>query len=49
LKELSKEEKKADFVEVLKSAYDKGLHDKEMTVEKILEELKLDLKSIMTI
>ncbi|GAM16219.1 hypothetical protein [Mesobacillus selenatarsenatis] len=38
-----------DFVAVLKNAYEKGLNDKEMTVEKILEELKIDLKNIITI
>ncbi|WLR55455.1 hypothetical protein LC048_00040 [Mesobacillus subterraneus] len=38
-----------NFVLVLKNAYEKGLNDKEMTVEKILEELKIDLKNIITL
>jgi hypothetical protein len=33
------------FFNILKKAYDKGINEKEITVKKILDELKLDLKN----
>lgn len=33
------------FFDVLKKAYEKGRNEKEMTVQKILDELKIDLKN----
>jgi hypothetical protein len=36
-----------DFTEIIKKAYEKGVNEKEMTVEKLLEDLKTDLKQIV--
>lgn len=33
------------FFNILKKAYDKGINEKEITVKKIMEELKIDLKN----
>jgi hypothetical protein len=36
-----------DFSEIVKKAYDKGLNEQELTVEKLMEDLKADLKSLV--
>jgi hypothetical protein len=36
-----------DFNEIVKKAYEKGVNETEMTVEKLLEDLKTDLKQIV--
>ncbi|MED3623914.1 hypothetical protein P4482_03985 [Neobacillus thermocopriae] len=36
-----------DFTEIVKKAYEKGVNETEMTVEKLLEDLKTDLKQIV--
>lgn len=33
------------FFNILKKAYEKGINEKEITVKKILDELKIDLKN----
>lgn len=33
------------FFNILKKAYDKGINEKEITVQKILDQLKIDLKN----
>lgn len=33
------------FFNILKKAYDKGINEKEITVKRILDELKIDLKN----
>jgi hypothetical protein len=37
----------ADFAEILKKAYEKGMNEAEITVEKLIEELKADLKHLL--
>jgi hypothetical protein len=39
--------KQADFSTIVKKAYEKGVNEREMTLEKIMEELKTDLKNMM--
>jgi hypothetical protein len=39
--------KQADFSQIVKKAYEKGVNENEMTLEKIMEELKADLKNMM--
>jgi hypothetical protein len=39
--------KQADFSRIVKKAYDKGVNENGMTLEKIIEELKTDLKNMM--
>lgn len=39
--------KQADFTMIVKKAYEKGVNENEMTLEKIIEELKADLKNMM--
>jgi hypothetical protein len=39
--------KQADFTRIVKKAYDKGINENGMTLEKIIEELKADLKNMM--
>lgn len=39
--------KQVDFSAIVKKAYERGLTENEMTLEKILAELKSDLKSII--
>ncbi|CAH2716755.1 hypothetical protein BACCIP111895_03943 [Neobacillus rhizosphaerae] len=36
-----------DFSEIVKKAYDKGMNENELTLEKLMEELKMDLKSLV--
>ncbi|WP_312470537.1 hypothetical protein [Neobacillus sp.] len=36
-----------DFSEIVKKAYDKGLNENELTLEKLMEDLKADLKSLV--
>jgi membrane-anchored protein YejM (alkaline phosphatase superfamily) len=43
----SKSSKQADFTRIVKKAYEKGVNENEITLEKILEELKTDLKNMM--
>jgi hypothetical protein len=33
------------FFNILKKAYEKGTHEKEITLKKIMDELKIDLKN----
>ncbi|WP_157081480.1 hypothetical protein [Neobacillus soli] len=46
-----KEEKKssnpADFSEIVKKAYDMGVNEHEMTLEKLIEDLKADLRQLV--
>jgi hypothetical protein len=39
--------KQADFSMIVKKAYEKGVNERGMTLEKIMEELKTDLKNMM--
>ncbi|MFH7818897.1 hypothetical protein [Neobacillus thermocopriae] len=39
----------ADFAEILKKAYEKGMNEAEITVEKLIEELKVDLKHLLVV
>jgi hypothetical protein len=39
--------KQVDFSTIVKKAYERGLNEREMTLEKIIEELKTDLKNMM--
>jgi hypothetical protein len=39
--------KQVDFSMVVKKAYERGLNENEMTLEKIIAELKTDLKNMM--
>ncbi|MDQ1000318.1 hypothetical protein QFZ28_000718 [Neobacillus niacini] len=39
--------KQADFSKLLKKAYEKGLNESELTLDKIIEDLKADLKNMM--
>ncbi|WHY77395.1 hypothetical protein QNH20_25590 [Neobacillus sp. WH10] len=36
-----------DFSEIVKKAYDKGVNETEITVEKLLEDIKADLRQIV--
>jgi hypothetical protein len=36
-----------DFSTIVKKAYERGLNENEMTLEKIINELKTDLKNMM--
>lgn len=36
-----------DFTAIVKKAYDKGVNENEITLEKLLEELKADLKQLV--
>lgn len=40
--------KQVDFSVIVKKAYERGLTENEMTLEKIIAELKTDLKSIIS-
>jgi hypothetical protein len=46
-KSKSNNSKQADFTRIVKKAYEKGVNENEMTLEKIMEELKADLKNMM--
>ncbi|MEH7356270.1 hypothetical protein V7150_22405 [Neobacillus drentensis] len=37
----------ADFSEIVKNAYDKGINETEITLEKLLEDIKADLRQIV--
>ncbi|MCL6573392.1 MAG: hypothetical protein K6T88_17190 [Bacillus sp. (in: Bacteria)] len=37
----------ADFSAIMKRAYDKGINENEMTLEKLMADLKADLKNLM--
>ncbi|MGG1678267.1 hypothetical protein ACIFOT_21385 [Neobacillus sp. NRS-1170] len=37
----------ADFSEIVKKAYEKGLNENGMTPEKLIEDIKVDLKNMM--
>jgi hypothetical protein len=37
----------ANFLEIVKKAYDNGTNEHEMTLEKLMADLKADLKSLM--
>ena len=37
----------ADFSEIVKKAYDKGVNETEITLEKLLEDIKADLRQIV--
>jgi hypothetical protein len=39
--------KQVDFSTIVKKAYERGLNENEMTLEKIINELKADLKNMM--
>jgi hypothetical protein len=39
--------KQVDFSMIVKKAYERGLNENEMTLEKIIAELKTDLKNMM--
>ncbi|WML58609.1 hypothetical protein [Neobacillus sp. PS2-9] len=36
-----------DFSEIVKKAYDKGVNENEITLEKLMEELKADLRHLV--
>ncbi|MEO2075916.1 MAG: hypothetical protein ABGX20_11145 [Bacillus sp. (in: firmicutes)] len=36
-----------DFTAIVKKAYDKGVNENEITLDKLLEELKADLKQLV--
>ncbi|WP_180953611.1 hypothetical protein [Bacillus sp. T33-2] len=36
------------FFDAIKKAYDKGMNEKEITVKKIVEDLTIDLKNVIT-
>ncbi|MDQ0200755.1 hypothetical protein [Neobacillus ginsengisoli] len=38
---------KGDFSEIIKKAYEKGLKENEITVDKLIKELKADLKHMI--
>ena len=40
-------EKIADFSQIVKKAYDKGVNESEITLEKLIEDLKADLKNLV--
>ncbi|MFZ7942480.1 hypothetical protein [Neobacillus sp. 19] len=49
---MEREEKKsspdtANFSEIVKNAYDKGVNETEITLEKLMEELKADLRQLV--
>ncbi|MDN3019167.1 hypothetical protein PH210_23625 [Paenibacillus sp. BSR1-1] len=39
----------ADFSEIVKKAYEKGVNENEMTLEKLIEDIKADLKNLMVV
>lgn len=45
---LSKEYKlQSDFSEIIKKAYEKGISDDTITIQKLIEDIKLDLQKVM--
>lgn len=40
-------EKKVNFTEIVKKAYDRGLKESDLTLEKLLEEIEANLKNIV--
>ncbi|MGM0901313.1 MAG: hypothetical protein ACQEXB_09485 [Bacillota bacterium] len=41
-------EKQDEFFDLLKRTYEKGMTEKEMTVERLLEDLKVDIRRVIT-
>jgi hypothetical protein len=39
-------EEQPQFTDIVKKAYDRGISEQEVTVEKLMEELKVDLKKM---
>lgn len=46
-KEVANNTQKVDFVEIVKRAYERGINETEITVEKLIEDLKADLKPLV--
>jgi hypothetical protein len=46
-KQESTNQANVDFTKIVKKAYEKGVNETEMTVGKLLEDLKRDLKQIV--
>lgn len=40
-------EKQDEFFDLLKRTYEKGMTEKEMTVERLLEDLKVDIRRVI--
>ncbi|MBY0097336.1 hypothetical protein [Mesobacillus maritimus] len=40
-------EKQDEFFDLLKRTYEKGITEKEMTVERLLEDLKIDIRRVI--
>ncbi|WP_404330384.1 hypothetical protein [Mesobacillus maritimus] len=40
--------KQDEFFDLLKRTYEKGMTEKEMTVERLLEDLKVDIRRVIT-
>lgn len=40
------EQPQCGFTDIVKKAYDRGMSEQEVTVEKLMEELKVDLKKM---
>ncbi|MEH7116838.1 hypothetical protein V7128_05345 [Neobacillus vireti] len=36
-----------DFSQIVKNAYEKGINDAEITIEKLIEDLKVDLRQLV--
>lgn len=47
--EVNKSSNIADFQEIVKKAYEKGVNEHEMTLEKLIEDIKADLKNLMVV
>lgn len=41
-------EKQDEFLDLLKRTYEKGMNEKEMTVEQLLEDIKIDIQKVLT-
>lgn len=39
--------KQDEFFDLLKRTYEKGMNEKEMTVERLLEDLKVDIRRVI--
>ena len=48
-REVNKSSNIADFQEIVKKAYEKGVNEHEMTLEKLIEDIKADLKNLMVV
>lgn len=40
-------EKQDEFFDLLKRTYEKGMNEKEITVERLLEDLKVDIRRVI--